>query len=109
MLGCGGGLWPMGHGSDLAKGDWLLDDELRKALDELLQAELELLDSGGTTAERDSDDWFYSCAMRVVYAYGDTLNPMVHKESPMQTGIKFGLNPVDGPTIENVYENDVGP
>lgn len=75
-----------------------MDEALRKALDELDDAEREMVD-GETWQDRDPDDWFYTVACQLAYHWRGLKNPKEEKPGRFLTGVTFSQSPLDGSTI----------
>jgi hypothetical protein len=76
---------------------WEVDEDLKKALDELDEAEKWMVENGD-----DSSDEFYTTACHLVYTWRAIKNPKLPKPPKIQTGIEFSLAPDGSSRIRSI-------
>ena len=83
-----------------------IDPELKRALDDLDAAELEMVEGEGWS-ERDAEDWFYTCACQLAYLWRDIKKPPVEPQlGRFMIGVTFGISPLDGKPFMKPMHSD---
>ena len=86
-----------------------MDERLKKALDALDAAEMEMIE-GDDWPGRDPEDYFYTVACELAYLWRAMNKPPEEpKPGRFTTGVRFGLSPIDGnPYMERITSDDGG-